>query len=46
MKIVSVECLVLDGDFPFVKVHTDEGITGIGAGIVSITSERTGGQTR
>ena len=30
MKIVSVECLILDGDFPFVKVHTDEGITGIG----------------
>ena len=30
MKIVSVECLILDGDYPFVKVHTDEGITGIG----------------
>ena len=30
MKIVSIECLILDGDYPFVKVHTDEGITGIG----------------
>ena len=25
MKITSVECLVLDGDFPFVWVRTDEG---------------------
>lgn len=30
MKITDVECLVLDRDFPFVMVHTDEGITGIG----------------
>ena len=30
MKITSVECLILDGDYPFVWVHTDEGITGIG----------------
>ena len=30
MKITSVECLVLENAFPFVLVHTDEGITGIG----------------
>lgn len=30
MKITDVECLVLDRDFPFVKIYTDEGITGIG----------------
>ena len=30
MKITDVECLVLDRSFPFVRVHTDEGITGIG----------------
>ena len=30
MKITDVECLVLDGDYPFVIVHTDEGITGYG----------------
>ena len=30
MKITSVECRILDGDFPFVWVHTDEGLTGIG----------------
>ncbi len=30
MKITSVECRILDGDFPFVWVRTDEGITGIG----------------
>ncbi|MCH7801281.1 MAG: mandelate racemase/muconate lactonizing enzyme family protein [Chloroflexi bacterium] len=30
MKITDVECLVLDQDFPFVKIYTDEGITGIG----------------
>ncbi len=30
MKITSVECLILDGDYPFVRVFTDEGITGIG----------------
>ena len=30
MKITDVECLVLDGSFPFVLVHTDEGLTGIG----------------
>ena len=30
MKITDVECLVLDGDFPFVWVNTDEGLTGVG----------------
>ena len=30
MKITSVSCLILDGDFPFVWIRTDEGITGIG----------------
>ena len=30
MKITDVECLVLDRAFPFVWVHTDEGLTGIG----------------
>ena len=30
MEITSVECLILDGDYPFVWVHTDDGITGIG----------------
>ena len=30
MKVTSVECLVLDGDYPFVWVRTDEGVTGIG----------------
>jgi L-alanine-DL-glutamate epimerase-like enolase superfamily enzyme len=30
MKITDVECLVLDRQFPFVWVHTDEGVTGIG----------------
>lgn len=30
MKIVDVECLILDRSFPFVRVHTDEGIVGIG----------------
>ena len=30
MKITTVECLILDGDYPFVWVQTDEGITGIG----------------
>ena len=30
MKITNVECLILDGDFPFVRIFTDEGITGIG----------------
>ena len=30
MKITSVECLILDKSFPFILVHTDEGITGIG----------------
>ena len=30
MKITDVECLVLDDSFPFVWVHTDEGLTGIG----------------
>ena len=27
MEITSVECLVLDGDYPFVWVGTDDGIT-------------------
>ena len=30
MKITSVECLVLDESFPFVRVYTDDGIVGIG----------------
>ena len=30
MKITSVECRILDGDFPFVWVRTDEGLNGIG----------------
>ena len=30
MKITNVECLILDRAFPFVRVHTDDGITGIG----------------
>ena len=30
MEITSVECLILDGDYPFVWVHTDDGIAGIG----------------
>ena len=30
MKITSVECLILDRANPFVRVYTDEGITGIG----------------
>ena len=30
MKITDVECLVLDRSFPFVRVRTDEGITGVG----------------
>ena len=30
MKITGVECLVLDGDYPFIRVSTDECITGIG----------------
>ena len=30
MKITSIECLILDQSFPFVRIHTDEGITGIG----------------
>ena len=30
MKITSIEYLVLDKSFPFVLVHTDEGITGTG----------------
>ena len=30
MKITDVECLILDRSFPFVRVHTDEGIVGIG----------------
>jgi L-alanine-DL-glutamate epimerase-like enolase superfamily enzyme len=30
MKITSVECLVLDEEYPYVILHTDEGITGFG----------------
>ena len=30
MKITEVECLVLDRQFPFVRVYTDEGLVGIG----------------
>ena len=30
MKITSVETVILDGQFPFVFVHTDEGLVGIG----------------
>ena len=30
MKITSVKCLILDNNFPYVFVETDEGITGIG----------------
>lgn len=30
MKITDVQCLILDNDYPFVWIHTDEGITGIG----------------
>ena len=30
MKITSVECLILDNQFPFVFIETDEGITCLG----------------
>ena len=30
MKITSVECLVLDDEYPYVILHTDEGFTGFG----------------
>ena len=30
MKITSIECLILEGEYPFVLVHTDDGLTGIG----------------
>ena len=30
MKITSIECLVLDAEYPYAVVHTDEGITGFG----------------
>lgn len=30
MKIINVECLILDQQYPFVRVYTDEGIVGIG----------------
>ncbi len=30
MKITSVECFILRGEYPFVLVHTDDGFTGIG----------------
>ena len=30
MKITSIECLILEGENPYVLVHTDDGLTGIG----------------
>ena len=30
MKITNVECLIIDKNFPYVIVETDEGITGVG----------------
>ena len=30
MKITDVECLILDRQYPFVRVYTDEGLVGIG----------------
>ena len=30
MKITSIECLILEGEYHFVLVHTDDGLTGIG----------------
>lgn len=30
MKITSVECLVLDDEYPYVILHTDDGVTGFG----------------
>jgi L-alanine-DL-glutamate epimerase-like enolase superfamily enzyme len=30
VKITDVECLVLDRQFPFIRVYTDEGLIGIG----------------
>ncbi len=30
MKITSVECLVLDAEYPYAVIHTDAGITGFG----------------
>ncbi len=30
MNITSVECLVLDEEYPYVVLHTDEGFTGFG----------------
>ena len=30
MKITDVECMVLDKQYPFVRIYTDEGIVGIG----------------
>ena len=30
MKITEVECLILDNQYPFVRIYTDEGIVGIG----------------
>ena len=30
MKITSVEYLILDKQYPFVLVHTDDGLMGIG----------------
>ena len=35
MKISSIEYLLLDKQFPFVLVHTDENVTGIGECFVS-----------
>ena len=30
MKITEAECLILDNQYPFVRIYTDEGIVGIG----------------
>ena len=30
MRVTEIECLILDGTYPFVMVRTDEGITGYG----------------
>ena len=30
MKIINVECLIIDKSFPYVLIETDEGISGIG----------------
>ena len=30
MKITNVECLIIDKNFPYVLIETDEGIIGVG----------------